>query len=106
MHFCRARMHESHLGLAAAYLSQGSRSGEGAKPSYDGPVSPTGPEFPQALLISRRPVIPPDRAPFFWSPGKRFFGYFHQVDTPVPAPHPNPLPAGGEREGPARSVGG
>src|SRR5258708_5752451 len=44
--------------------SHGFRSGEGAKPSYDGPVSPTGPEFPQALLTSRRPVIPPDRAPF------------------------------------------
>ncbi len=31
---------------------------------------------------------------------------FEQVAPPMPAPHPNPLPAGGEREGPARSVGG
>src|ERR1700688_2270077 len=64
MHFCRGRMRDSHLGPPAQYPSEGSRSGEGAKPSYEGPVSPTGPEFPQALLTSRRPVIPPDRAPF------------------------------------------
>ena len=31
-----------------------------------GPVSPAGPDFPQALLTSRRPVLPPDRAPFVW----------------------------------------
>src|SRR4051812_39097479 len=60
-------MQDSHLparGRTPILMSQKRRGSK--SPLNPGPVSPAGPDFPQALLTSRRPVLPPDRAPFLF----------------------------------------
>src|SRR5260370_28979685 len=68
MRFCRDCMRDSHFGTRGAPPCLQSRSGEGAMSSETRPRLPCGPGFPQALLTSRRPVLPPDRAPFCFAP--------------------------------------
>src|SRR3954454_20558802 len=58
-------MHFLHLPYSQGLSHFRDRSGEGLGALLQtGPVSPAGPDFPQALLTSRRPVLPPDRASF------------------------------------------
>jgi hypothetical protein len=42
------------------------RSGESSTLSQKWTRLPCGPNFPQTLLICRRPVFPPDRAPSYF----------------------------------------